>query len=219
MLAVHLDNLLFLLLLGVAGLLRLLASKAGSKNEKSDEPTQTSTPIPRADPQSDEQRIRKFLEALGQPTTSQPPPPITPRETARPLTEFRRKQIEQATRTARRRAILNPVPPLTTVPPDVPARVTMPRVLEPRPREPKAFKPIAEPKFEIQQRQPVVEKVPATPAEAYAISASSETKITEGKTEVAKLLSSPASLRNAIILREIFGPPRGLQPLDFLASA
>jgi hypothetical protein len=219
MLAVHLDNLLFLLLVGVAGLLRLLASKAGSKNEKSDEPTQTSTPIPRADPQSDEQRIRKFLEALGQPTTSQPPPPITPRETPRPLTEFRRKQIEQAARAARRRTILNPVPPLTTVPPDLPGRVTMPRVAQPRPREPKTFKPIAEPKFEVQQGQPVVEKVPATPSEASTIFASSETKIAEGKTEVTKLLSSPASLRNAIILREIFGPPRGLQPLDFIASA
>jgi hypothetical protein len=219
MLAVHLDNLLFLLLVGVAGLLRLLASKAGSKNQKPDEPTQTSAPIPRADPQSDEQRIRKFLEALGQPTTSQPPPPVIPRETARPLTEFRRKQIEQAARAARRRTILNPMPPLTTMPPDVPGRVTMPRVTESRPREPKTFKPIAEPKFEVQQDQPVVEKVPATPSEASAIFASSETKIAAGKTEVAKLLSSPASLRNAIILREIFGPPRGLQPLDFIASA
>jgi hypothetical protein len=64
-----------------------------------------------------------------------------------------------------------------------------------------------------------VEKVPATPSEASTIFASSETKIAEGKTEVTKLLSSPASLRNAIILREIFGPPRGLQPLDFIASA
>jgi hypothetical protein len=219
MLAVHLDNLLFLLLLGVAGLLRLLASKAGSRKEEPDEPAQTSTPIPRADPQSDEQRIRKFLEALGQPTTSQPPPPITPRETARPLTEFRRKQIEQAARTARRRTILNPVPPLTTVPPDVPGRVTMPRVAKPRPREPKTFKPIAETTFEVQQDQPVVEKVPATPSEASVISPSSEIKVAERKTEMAKLLSSPASLRNAIILREIFGPPRGLQPLDFIGSA
>jgi hypothetical protein len=219
MLAVHLDNLLFLLLVGVAGLLRLLASKAGNKNEKPDEPTQTSTPIPRADPESDEQRIRKFLEALGQPTTSKPPPPITPRETARPLTEFRRKQIEQAARAARRRTILNPVPPLTTVPPEVPGGVTMPRVVKPRPREPKAFQPIAEPTFEVQQGQSVVEKVLATPSEAYVLSPSSETKIAEGKTEVTKLLSSPASLRNAIILREIFGPPRGLQPLDFIASA
>jgi hypothetical protein len=219
MLAVHLDNLVFLLLLGVAGLMRLLASKAGNRNEKPDEPAQTSTPIPRGEPQSEEQRVRKFLEALGQPTTSQPPPKVIPRETARPLTEFRRKQIEQASRAARRRTILNPVPPLTTVPPELPGRVTMPRPAAQRVREVKVLQPVADPNFEVQQGQPVVEKVLATPAETYVIAASFEPKIAGVKTEVATLLSSPASLRNAIILREIFGPPRGLEPLDLIGSA
>src|SRR5437879_42926 len=83
MAALHLDNLLFILLIAMAVLLRLLASKAGEPKKESQQPGQASTsappPLPRAPAESDEERIRKFLEALGQPTTSKPPPPATPR--------------------------------------------------------------------------------------------------------------------------------------------
>jgi len=58
-----------------------------------------------------------------------------------------------------------------------------------------------------------------TPAEAYAIA--SQPKSDSGQTEIsiAVLLHSPSGLRNAIILREIFGPPRSLQPLELVGSA
>src|SRR5947208_15735122 len=36
-------------------------------------------PIPRAPVESDQERIRKFLEALGQPPASRPPPPVVAR--------------------------------------------------------------------------------------------------------------------------------------------
>jgi hypothetical protein len=38
----------------------------------------------------------------------------------------------------------------------------------------------------------------------------------EKRTDIAALLASESGLRNAIILREIFGPPRSLQSLDLL---
>src|SRR6267378_5246299 len=82
----HLDNLLFILLIVMAGLFRLLASKAGETKKKLQNPDQRSTTNPglgesprRARVESDEERIRKFLEALGQPPSSRPPPPVVPR--------------------------------------------------------------------------------------------------------------------------------------------
>src|SRR5215472_8842830 len=85
MLAVSLDNLLFLVLIAVAVLFQLLSkavSKAGKSdsNETSSSPRpQTPRPIQRAPRESDADRIREFLEALGQPPTSTPPPPVAPR--------------------------------------------------------------------------------------------------------------------------------------------
>src|SRR6266699_317110 len=82
----HLENLLFILLIVMAALFRLLASKAGQTKKKLQNPDQRLTTSPqlgelprRAPIESDEARIRKFLEALGQPATSRPPPPVAPR--------------------------------------------------------------------------------------------------------------------------------------------
>ena len=54
-----------------------------------------------------------------------------------------------------------------------------------------------------------------TPVEAYAApKAFGVVKGAALKTDIATLLASSSGLRDAIILREIFGPPRGLQALD-----
>src|SRR5262249_50255699 len=84
MIAAHLDSLLFLLLVVVAVFFQLLAKAAGKtgKNQTRQPSTsipRTPPPIPRAPTESNEEKIRKFLEALGQPPTAKPPPPVLPR--------------------------------------------------------------------------------------------------------------------------------------------
>ena len=66
----HFENLLFILLIAMAALLRLLATKAGeAKKRQKTEGESTITPkigepIKRVRVESDQERIRKFLEAL-----------------------------------------------------------------------------------------------------------------------------------------------------------
>ena len=85
MIAFSLDNLLFFLLIAVAALFQLLSktiskAKKSDSNETSSSPRpQTPQPIQRAPRESDADRIRKFLEALGQPPSSTPPSPVPPR--------------------------------------------------------------------------------------------------------------------------------------------
>jgi hypothetical protein len=215
MIAFSLDNLLFFLLIAVAALFQLLSkaiSKAGKSdsNETSSAPRpETPRPIQRAPRESDADRIRKFLEALGQPPTSTPPPPVAPRTDVPP-----------------RR--LAPVQP----PPVIPGASRLPREHREKPdvtqRESAPFEqpsrlqqivppPVPSPAataFEVHEALPVeLQQPPITkpPAEAYAApKAFGVAKRTNVKVSIATLLASKSSLREAILLREILGTPRGL---------
>lgn len=195
----HFENLLFILLIAMAALLRLLATKAGEAKKrplKSDQrPTPTpqiSQPIRRASVESDQERIRRFLEALGQPATAKPPPPIVPRTDVPP----------------------RPVAPVQ--PPPIPtARNVLTR------RKKQIVEAAPAPTFEHHEA-PRAHELPASikpPVEPYAIDTESKAKVTRAGTDIATFLRSPRGLRSAIILREIFGPPRSLQPLDLVVSA
>jgi hypothetical protein len=199
----HFENLLFILLIAIAALLRLLATKAGEtkkRPQKSDQRPRTtpqmSEPIRRAPVGSDEERIRRFLEALGQPATSKPPPPIVPRTDLppRPLAPVQPPPIPTARNilTRRKRQIAEP------------ARFPAPAPISERPEA-------------VPPRELPASIKPAI--EAYAIETESKTKAASTGTDIATLLRSAAGLRNAIILREIFGPPRSLQPLDLVGSS
>jgi hypothetical protein len=219
MLAFSLDNLLFLLLIAVAALFQLLSkvvSKA-RKNESDETPDsstqQTPRPIQRAPRESDADRIRKFLKALGQPPSSTPPPAVLPRTDIPP-----------------RR--LAPVQP----PPVIPGAWQLPRQRREKPdvtqREsapleqlsglkqvvPPPVSPPAAPAFEVREALPVEFQQPQiiTPqAEAYgAPMAFGVAKTADFKTDIGTLLASKSSLREIILLREILGTPRGLQALD-----
>ena len=193
----HLDNLLFILLIAMAALFRLLASKAGQTKKRQQNPDQRSTTSPqlgesprRARVESDEERIRKFLEALGQPASSRPPPPVAPRTNIppRPLAPVQPARIPTARNilTDKRRLVVE-----TTKSPE----------------------PLA---FGLHEAPPLP-KLPALikpSVETYATAADSKTKLARTGIDIATFLRSPAGLRNAIVLREIFGPPRGVQRLE-----
>ena len=220
MIAVSLDNLLFFLLIAVAALFQLLSkaiSKAGKSdsNETSSSPRpQTPRPIQRAPRESDADRIRKFLEALGQPSSSTPPSPVLPRTDIPP-----------------RR--LAPVQP----PPATPGMWRLPREHREEPdvsqREsasleqpsrlqqivPPPVPPLAAPAFEVYEALAVELQQPPIikpPVEAYAAATQAVAKRAGSTMNIAKLLASKSSLREAILLRDILGPPRGLQAFDLL---
>jgi len=221
MIAVSLDNLLFFLLIAVAALFQLLSkavSKAGksNSNETSRLPgRQTPRPIQRAPRESDADRIRKFLEALGQPSSSTPPSPVLSR------TDIPSRRLA-------------PVQP----PPVIPGMWRLPREHRAKPdvsqREsasleqpsrlqqivPPPVPPPAAPAFEVYEALAVELQQPPIikpPGEAYAApKAFGVAKRADFTMNIAKLLASKSSLREAILLRDILGPPRGLQAFDLL---
>ncbi len=214
MATLHLDNLLFLLFVALAIFFQILTRAAtkgrrrpGDTRRRSTSPSQMSRPLAREPDETDEERIRKFLEALGQPTTSKPPAPVAPRPT------YQRPAVLPHVPPPLRL----PLPPLTTRPPDLPREIKLPGQITAM-GEASTFRPkvAASPVFEVQQGPPPLE--PISEAEVkmafQPLASPSSTKTYD----VATLLRSTAGLRNAIILREIFGPPRSLQPLDLVGT-
>ena len=160
--------------------------------------------------------MRKFLEALGQPTTSKPPPPVAPRPTYQKPVVFPRAPSP----------IKSPLPPLTTRPPESEPKWPLPREIRlpgqiPVTKEAKTFRPqiVEAPTFEVQAGPPLEPlPIPKTAAEAYSAATKPLGQTADAKFNLATLLSSTSGLRNAIILREVFGPPRSLQPFDLVGT-
>ncbi len=206
MATLHLDNLLFLLFVALAIFFQILtraATKAGRRSgetrRRSTAPSQTSRPLSQESDETDEERIRKFLEALGQPTTSKPPAPVAPRPT------YRKPVVLPHVG-----PFGPPLPPLTTRPPEserdwqLRREIKLPGQITPT-REARIFRP----------------KAADTPVSEAEVEAAFQPTAPQSSTktyDVATLLRSASGLRDAIILREIFGPPRSLQPLDLVGS-
>ena len=205
--AVHLENLLFLLLLVVAGLFQLLgrAARRASKDEAkpmSKPLPRTTKPIPRAPVESDEQRVRKFLEALGQSAASQPPPPVARRPTYRkPLVLPHMPPFG------------SPLPPLVTRPPDMPQEIQIPPLVAPPPAQPQQPRPpLDEVIFAVHETGAPAEPVPGLTS-ATEREDRTQLQITASRSSIdmAALLRSTSGLRGAVIVREILGPPRALR--------
>ena len=218
MLAFSLDNLLFFLLIAVAALFQLL-SKTISKARKNDSSEisssprpQTPQPVQRASRESDSDRIRKFLEALGQPPSSTPPSPVLPRTNIppRPLAPVQPPPALPGTwRLPRERAEKSDVSQTKSAPLEQSGGLQ--QIVPP-------VVPVsAAATFEVQSAFPVEPQPPSsikTAVESYASASQVAAKPTGSKGDIATLLTSRSSLRDAILIREILGPPRGLQALD-----
>ncbi len=210
MIAANFDNFLFLLLVVVAVLFQFLAKMAGKKSK--DQTNRTSTPptpapLQRVPTESDEDRIRKLLEALGQPPTSRPPPPVVPRTDIppRPLAPVQ-PPISPFSQLRRERARKREATP-KEIPPPRPVRGGEEQA------QPKITRG---PAFEVHEGPLPIASGPIfkAPAEAYAAGLRTIAKTEEGRTDIATLLASTSGLRDAVILREILGPPRGLRVID-----
>ena len=177
------DHPVILIIVVAAALLRWLSQKGQAEKPDMERPVVPNQPIPRGgEAQTEEERVRRFLEALGQPPGSAPP-------------KVARRQVQPR--------IFPMLPPLTTAPPPLPPPVgqSIPAATMPR----RIFTPAAvqEAGFEVRdidaQTSPDSRAPDRRPAEQRGLIFQ---------------LTSALSLRSAIVLREIFGPPRSLQPLD-----
>ena len=204
MIAAHLDSLLFLLLVAVAVLFQFLAKAAGKTGKDQTKSTPTPrmpTPLRRAPTESDEDRIRKLLEAHGQPPTSRPPPTVVPR------TDIPPRPVAP---------VQPPISPLSQVRREKSRkRETIPKE-SPPPRTVRETKKMVPPAFEVQEGQLPIAPSPIfkAPAETYTGVTPTIAKAEGRKTDITTLLASTSGLRDAIILREILGPPRGLRVID-----
>jgi hypothetical protein len=166
------------------GFLRWLSQKGeAAKQDDSVKPDDETPPSTRgSEAQTEEERIRRFLEALGQPAGAKPPPKVAPKREVRPR-------------------VFPTLPPLKTAPPPLPAAATFVEQVAPVPpvipRRVFTPAPVQETGFEVRDfGMPVSSDVPAD------------------KPGFLSKLATSQGLRDAIILREIFGPPRSMQPLD-----
>ena len=211
----HFDqNIIFIIIAAIIGISRLIAkiSEESKKQKRPPQPPRApgprpeyTQPIQRTQPKSDADRIREFLEALGQPAGTAPPPKVQPRTQipSRPLAPvqppasmrpFGRPEFRTWKEQVKEIVVQQPTklpPAKRVVVPSVPAEAN----------EPGAW---------IVQEQ--AQATPARTKMAVPIPTDpSTTRATTAETLWKQILRSPDSVRTAVILREIFGPPRGLQ--------
>ena len=178
------ENIWFVVLVAVIGVIRWAFQAAETrKNEQAarrNEPAPT-TPLQRAPAETEEERMRRFFEALGVPKgASAAPRRVVPHALKRimPVDAF---PLPRATRAAP--APVNVPEPTLVIPPvsPTPAPAPIPQL--------------------------AIAEVKSIPSEIAA-------PIDQPRIGFAARLANADGLRDAIILREIFGPPRSMQPLN-----
>lgn len=185
------DHPYVILIVIAASILRWLWQKSQEGKQEPERPVVPDEPIPRGgESQTEEERIRRFLEALGQPRGSPPPPKVEPKRRVQP-------------------SVFPQLPPLTTVPPPLPpSTIFTAPAPPPLPMEERIFKPaiVQEMGFEVRDLS------------AQAFGETADERMDARQASLRLKLASTEGLRSAIILREIFGPPRSLQPPDLVGG-
>ncbi len=213
------QNIIFIIIAAIVGISRLIARISEESKKRSQRPPQLprapsrpeyTQPVQRTQPKTDADRIREFLEALGQPAgtappkvqprTEIPPRPLAPVQPPASMRPFRKPEFRTWKEQVKEIVVLQeptkPTPARRVVVPSVPPAVPA------EANEPGAWIAQEEAQVSVPQKKDVTSRVSAPPTLAPS-----------AETLWKQILRSPDSLRTAIILREIFGPPRGLQSL------
>ncbi len=193
------ETIIFLVLAGLALVFRWLTNRTTSEND--DRQSTLPNEPPQRPTESEQERVRRFLEALGMPQGSAPPPPLRPRPGPP-----RRLITPTAAETPRpkRRSLLQPLPPLVTVPGD--KSQSPPKASAPPPS------PILTPAVPF----PGAPVMPKTSRRPTAVTRQSSQRSAGPPNEISPLIAllrDRRSLRQAIVLREILGPPRAFASL------
>jgi hypothetical protein len=200
------DILIFLVLAAIALVFRWVTQQAsGSSEEPKGHPPAGRVGQAEAE-ESDEERVRRFFEALGVPPGTSPPPKVQP-GSPRPRRVVQPKAPPPVARRPKR-SWVQPLPPLVTVPEE-------PRPSNVAPSEPARLEvPSLPPLLSAEMEEPTVPGLikPGAPSRLAPVIS------TRRRTARDRLLPTRGDLRNAIILREILGPPRGLEPIELPGS-
>jgi hypothetical protein len=215
------QNIIFIIIAAIVGISRLISriSENARKQDQRKPPPRaraqpTAQPVQRTPPKTDEQRVREFLEALGQapgstppakvqPRTQIPPRPLAPVQPPASMRPFGKPEFRTWREQAKEIVVLQQ--PTKIAPPEIKRVVVPPLVAPADENEPGAW---------------------IAPEQAQTFAATTKTSIarTDDQSSVRasadtiwkQTLRSPGALRTAIVLREIFGPPRAVQSSNFV---
>jgi len=215
------QNIIFIIIAAIVGISRLVSrisdeSKKQSQRRRPPPPPQPEIqqPIQRTRPKTDEERVREFLEALGQPAGAAPPPKAQPRTQIPPrplapvqppasMRPFAKPQIRTWREQAKEIVVLQQ--PKKIARPELERVVVPPIVAAAGENEPDAW-------IAPDQAQTAT----ATKVAIARTDDQASVRASAADTIWKQALRSPDAARTAIILREIFGPARGVQSSNFV---
>src|SRR2546423_3710447 len=212
------QNIIFIIIAAIVAISRLvsrISEESKKQSQRRRQPPQPQPEIPqpiqRTRPKTDEERVREFLEARGQPAgaaqppkaqprTQIPPRPLAPVQPPASMRPFAKPEFRTWREQAKEIVVLQQ--PTKIAPPQI-KRVVVPPV----PAEAK------EPGAWIAQ-----EEAQTGAATKMAIARADDQPSVRASADAIwkRTLRSPDAVRTAIVLREIFGPPRGVQSSNFV---
>lgn len=197
------EQIFFLILVALVGLVRWIVQNAEKRRNagverRNDAPASA---VPMKPAETEEERVRKFFEALGVPASATVPRRAEPRKTVTPQGQARRKILP-----------IDPFPlpragktplPIVTAPAQVATTPPTSREIA-VPAKPAESRTSEFNVYDVGDRPPEDErivrgKIPAEAASSLNV--------------VASRIATTQGLRDAVVLREILGPPRSLQPI------